>query len=83
MTTVIEADHYRTTRDGLTTDPIIRQLATELSGTTEGDALIAGTFVPGLMQAALNEYRRRGGTRATHIGGPVEAVALILKGGAQ
>lgn len=90
----IEANHYRETRAKLVADPIIQAMAAEIQqrvtleealayfthngtrrGTDEGDGPTHR-----FMGQALDEYKKRGGTVDTHIGGPAEAVLIILKG---
>lgn len=77
----IEADHYRETRAALARDPIIRQMARELPDDWRlrfhgpNDRTMSYHF----MTQALDEYKRRGGTISTHIGGPAEAIFQVRK----
>jgi hypothetical protein len=82
-TVTIEAAHYQETRDALAKDPIIQAMATELSNL---DLVAEATHESGnpryeFMLGALREYKRRGGTIQTHIGGPAEAILAIVKAG--
>lgn len=68
----MRAAHYEETVARLTKDPIIRTMAHEVY------------MQPGLsrevdMVATLTEWRKRGGTGATHIGGPKEAVEAVMR----
>lgn len=75
----IEADHYRTTRKELAADPLIRDMAAGL----EGVPLDQLQHAPGeprgpFMMGALEEYRKRGGTIGSHIGGPAQAILGVI-----
>jgi hypothetical protein len=75
---VIQAAHYGETEAALADDPIIRAMAWEIPADT------AATMLDGdpnwtFMQASLDEYKRRGGTIPTHIGGPARAVQAVLR----
>jgi hypothetical protein len=69
---VIEADHYRETRAKLKADPILQGMVQELR-----DDDVCACQVD--MNAALQEYKRRGGTVQTHIGGPVQAIRELMR----
>lgn len=71
---VIEAEHYRTEVKTLMADPIIRGMATGVTGLSDQE-LEGWSFI----SAASDEYHRRGGTVATSIGGPARAIAALLK----
>lgn len=79
---VIEAEHYRTTRAALAADPIIigmyETLPVPLRMALATDTVPTADQWP-LTQIALRTYNERGGTIATHIGGPREALAIIAK----
>ena len=70
MTTVIRAKHYDDTVQALIKDPIITAMASVIPDCVD---LEDGN----VMQAALGEYRRRGGKISSHIGGPIEAIRAI------
>lgn len=77
---VLESDDYRKTREALKADPIIRDMA----GGVRDHPLDELQHEDGnprweFMSAALEEYKSRGGKIATHIGGPAEAILMILK----
>ena len=83
--TVIRAAHYDETVKALMADPIIRDM---VGGLVNDQSIEAKTAVhnlrttgwaPGFMQVALREYTARGGKVETHIGGPAEAITLILR----
>lgn len=78
----IEAEKYRETRAALAEDPIIQALATELPPDWRLQFTHGGTDDQpnyNFMCRALDEYKRRGGTIKTHIGGPAEAVIAVRK----
>lgn len=66
----IEATHYEETRKALMVDPIIVAMAAEIPDDVD-------LTQSALMNAALREYNARGGTVATHIGGPIEAIRRL------
>ena len=77
--TVIKASHYDANERILMTDPIIQDMAEELSDTDFAtDAFLTSwAFTRG----ALQEYRDRGGEHASHIGGPAAAIRRIIRKG--
>ena len=93
MPHVIEDDSYRETREKLKTDVIIQGMAAEMLNQMQKEGMDAKAMLADLthgdpdyspnsdfMMLALREYKRRGGTIATHIGGPAEAILTIIKG---
>jgi hypothetical protein len=72
----IEADHYREHREALKADPIIQQMTRDLAGVVQAGIVDVDSW--SFMRAAMNEYRRRGGTIPAHIGGPAEAIRALL-----
>jgi hypothetical protein len=89
----IEAEHYQKTRDALKKDPVILAMVAEIQRdmnynsfmamfthngtrrrTDEGDG---PTF--DFMGRALDEYKKRGGTIGSHIGGPAEAIIALMQ----
>jgi hypothetical protein len=71
----MRAAHYDATERVLMTDPVIQDMAGAFDGTQSVD-FDSWDFI----QAALKEYRRRGGDHQTHIGGPAAAIRRIVKG---
>jgi hypothetical protein len=67
---VLEADHYREEEANLMLDPIIQQMAAEV---TDDIDLDSWDFV----QNALEEYQRRGGKNSKSIGGPARAIRAL------
>lgn len=87
---VIEANHYRETRERLAADPVIQAMAAELPESmarqlVADQAEHGGVPTYELMIASLREYNDRcaaeGEHRAvpTHIGGPAEAILIVLR----
>lgn len=76
---VIKAKHYDANERILMTDPIIQDMAEELSDADFAtDAFLTSwAFTRG----ALQEYRDRGGEHASHIGGPAAAIRRIIRKG--
>lgn len=78
----IEAAHYGETRRALMADPIIVAMAEELEGLPwHKDLCHEDRTTPRFefMMGALDEYKRRGGTIGSHIGGPAEAILALLR----
>lgn len=73
---VIEDKHYEDTVLMLMKDPIIIDMAGGVYG-MEPDNLKGFSFI----NAALQEYNKRGGQIETHIGGPAEAIRRLLDKG--
>jgi hypothetical protein len=71
---VIRAEHYEATERVLMTDPVIQDMAGAFDGTESVD-FNSWDFI----QAALQEYNRRGGSTPTHIGGPAAAIRRIIR----
>ena len=72
----MRAAHYDAVERALEADPVIQRMYRELEN--------AGYDLPDLdgwdfIQAALQEYRRRGGTVQTHIGGPAAAIRHLAR----
>jgi hypothetical protein len=77
----IEDEHYGETRRALMADPIIRDMAEGVRHMATWDLAHAdGAPRFEFMNGALREYKRRGGTIPTHIGGPAEAILALLAG---
>jgi len=77
----IEAAHYQETRDALIKDPVIQAMAEDMEGVLDWDSYLHASGRPNFnfMLGALKEYKRRGGTIQTHIGGPAESILIIVK----
>ena len=84
---VIQAADYDETERALAEDPIIVAMAAELVGVRQLDREnpVEGEGVDfeswSFMHGALDEYRKRGGTIASHIGGPAAAIRDLLDRG--
>lgn len=80
---VIEGDDYRKTREALKADPIIQDMAggvkKEITSIDDLAWPESGTPRHEFTMAALREYQARGGKIGSHIGGPAEAILMILK----
>jgi hypothetical protein len=75
----IEASHYGETRKALAADPIIRAMADGVRHMTRPElAHEDGTPLYEFMSRASDEYHNRGGKIQTHIGGPAEAILIVL-----
>lgn len=75
----IEAAHYGETRTALVADPIIIAMAQGLAGIPLAELQHEdGGPVWQFMSAASDEYHKRGGTIQAHIGGPAEALLILL-----
>lgn len=66
----MRAKHYTETVDRLAADPIVRAMAEELPPGMDMEGL-------GFMLAAKDEYYRRGGADAGHVGGVAEAIRKL------
>lgn len=84
---VLESDDYRKTREALKADPIIQAMAAEIQQKFNLNAAMAAfthgepNFQPNFnfMSRCLDEYKARGGTIGSHIGGPAQAIVMILR----
>jgi hypothetical protein len=80
MIMAIEAESYQATREALMADPIIQAMADvvpplAVAGLSDDD----GEPTWGFIRKAMDTYARLGGTVETHIGGPAEAVLMIVR----
>lgn len=74
----IEASHYQETRDKLTLDPVVQEMAAGILMVPIGKiAHPDGKPRWDFMQQANQEYGRRGGTTRGHIGAVAEAILAI------
>lgn len=78
---VIEASHYQRVRDALAKDPVIVKMAEEVGTINDPEGMTHDGGHPrySFMLWSLREYRARGGTIESHIGGPAEAILALLK----
>jgi hypothetical protein len=67
---MLRAAHYDETVEALIADPIIIAMAAEIPADFDGR-------LNDLMVAALHGYTERGGQVNCHIGGPIEAIAIL------
>jgi hypothetical protein len=79
MSTVIQAAHYAENELALSQDPIIRDMAAAMQGVPR-ETYLNGEGRPNwsFMKGAGDEYHRRGGKLIEHIGGPANAVLMVL-----
>lgn len=77
----MRAAHYDLTVSKLVEDPIILAMARELPReiVDEFRKLTRDELPWDFMCRALDTYKARGGTIPTHIGGPAEAVHVLIK----
>lgn len=76
----IEAKHYEQVRQILMRDPIVQNMAQSLTRTPLDQIQHSdGTPRFDFMQAANDEYRKRGGRPRGHIGAVAEALLRIVK----
>lgn len=84
----IVSDRYRQAEKALSEDPIIVDLAKEIREALEASHVELSNFVHSdgdtprweFMQNAAREYRTRGGTIESHIGGPARAILAVVTG---
>lgn len=84
----ITSDRYQQVEKALSEDPIIAEMAKEIQDGIEAGHVSQSNFVHSdgstprweFMQRALDEYKKRGGTIESHIGGPARAVLAIVTG---
>jgi hypothetical protein len=74
--TVIKASHYDATERVLMTDPVIQDMARELTEADYANDAFLSSWA--FTRGALEEYRARGGEHSSHIGGPAAAIRRII-----